>query len=86
MRLYHRLLLAATLLAVIVIGLGAYVRLSDSGLGFPDWPGFFGPLFGVPGSAHRQMVGNPALKHQFSGKSKQELVQGDHVSCCRTLP
>ncbi|KAI7836022.1 hypothetical protein COHA_010106 [Chlorella ohadii] len=25
-----------------------------------------------------QMVGNPDLKHQFSGKSKQELVQGDH--------
>ncbi|PRW20299.1 hypothetical protein C2E21_9144 [Chlorella sorokiniana] len=24
------------------------------------------------------MVGNPALKHQLSSKSKEELVRGDH--------
>jgi cytochrome c oxidase assembly protein subunit 15 len=31
-----------------VISLGAYVRLSDAGLGCPDWPGCYGHLIGVP--------------------------------------
>jgi cytochrome c oxidase assembly protein subunit 15 len=34
----------ATTLALIVIVLGAYVRLSDAGLGCPDWPGCYGNL------------------------------------------
>ena len=42
MRLYRRLLLVAILLAFAVIALGAYVRLSDAGLGCPDWPGCYG--------------------------------------------
>jgi cytochrome c oxidase assembly protein subunit 15 len=46
--LYGSLLIAATLLAFCVIGLGAYVRLSDAGLGCPDWPGCYGHLVGVP--------------------------------------
>ncbi len=33
------------LLAFCVVGLGAYVRLSDAGLGCPDWPGCYGELF-----------------------------------------
>ncbi len=33
---------AATLLAFVVIGLGAFTRLVDAGLGCPDWPGCYG--------------------------------------------
>ena len=33
------------LLAFCVVILGAYVRLSDAGLGCPDWPGCYGKLF-----------------------------------------
>lgn len=36
------LLFAATALAFAVVVLGAYVRLSDAGLGCPDWPGCYG--------------------------------------------
>lgn len=35
----------ATLLAYCVIVLGAYTRLSDAGLGCPDWPGCYGKIF-----------------------------------------
>ena len=38
-------------LALVVVGLGAWVRLSDAGLGCPDWPGCYGHLLGVPDSA-----------------------------------
>lgn len=34
----------AIILALIVIVLGAYTRLSDAGLGCPDWPGCYGSL------------------------------------------
>ncbi|HXH54554.1 MAG TPA: COX15/CtaA family protein [Gammaproteobacteria bacterium] len=33
-----------TLLAFVVIVLGAYTRLTDAGLGCPDWPGCYGQL------------------------------------------
>ena len=40
---FLRVLAAATLtLTFIVIVVGAYVRLSDAGLGCPDWPGCYG--------------------------------------------
>lgn len=38
------LVLATAVLALLVVGLGAYVRLSDAGLGCPDWPGCYGHL------------------------------------------
>ena len=45
------LVLFSIILAFAVITLGAYVRLSDAGLGCPDWPGCYGKLFGIPQSA-----------------------------------
>lgn len=38
------LALIATLLASLVVGLGAYTRLVHAGLGCPDWPGCYGFL------------------------------------------
>ncbi|MBX9914838.1 MAG: COX15/CtaA family protein [Pseudomonadaceae bacterium] len=37
-----RLALVATVLAVLVVLLGAYTRLTHAGLGCPDWPGCYG--------------------------------------------
>jgi cytochrome c oxidase assembly protein subunit 15 len=41
---FHRLAVTAAVLAFCVIVLGAWVRLSDAGLGCPDWPGCYGQL------------------------------------------
>ncbi|WP_455920969.1 COX15/CtaA family protein [Pseudomonas putida] len=53
-----RLALLATVLALIVIMLGAYTRLTHAGLGCPDWPGCYG-FIAVPTSdaqlAHAQV-------------------------------
>jgi cytochrome c oxidase assembly protein subunit 15 len=42
--LFRRLALAGVLLALVVVVLGAWVRLSAAGLGCPDWPGCYGHL------------------------------------------
>lgn len=66
-----RISLLAVVVALIVIALGALTRLSDAGLGCPDWPGCYGHL-GVPQSAdspqkawiemvHRYVAGTFAL-------------------------
>lgn len=41
---FNRLALIAMVLAFCVVALGAYVRLSDAGLGCPDWPGCYGHI------------------------------------------
>ncbi|HWP94899.1 MAG TPA: COX15/CtaA family protein [Gammaproteobacteria bacterium] len=55
--LYHRLALVAALFAFGVVVLGAYVRLSDAGLGCPDWPGCYGRLI-VSEAAHHVATAN----------------------------
>ena len=39
---FRRAALAATLLCAIVVVVGAWVRLTNAGLGCPDWPGCYG--------------------------------------------
>ncbi|MDF2179252.1 COX15/CtaA family protein [Aliiglaciecola sp. CAU 1673] len=47
----RKLVLSALVLALVVIMLGAYTRLTDAGLGCPDWPGCYGFL-SVPKQDH----------------------------------
>ena len=42
MNLHRSLCVVAVVLAFIVVVMGAYVRLSDAGLGCPDWPFCYG--------------------------------------------
>lgn len=59
-------------LALIVIVLGAYVRLSDAGLGCPDWPGCYGTLL-VPEqvSADNENLSVRPLEH---AKAWKEMI------------
>lgn len=42
--LFTRFAVFTTAFTLVVVVLGAYVRLSDAGLGCPDWPGCYGRL------------------------------------------
>ena len=42
---FRRLARTGAALAAIVVVLGAWVRLTDAGLGCPDWPGCYGHVF-----------------------------------------
>ena len=41
---YKKIVLVSVILTLCVVVFGAYVRLTDAGLGCPDWPGCYGTL------------------------------------------
>jgi len=73
--IFFRLATVATVLALCVVVLGAYVRLSDAGLGCPDWPGCYGHL-GVPESGQEVAAANTAYPERpvEAGKAWKEMI------------
>lgn len=57
---FRRLSMAGAALAATVVVLGAWVRLTDAGLGCPDWPGCYGHVY-------------PQADHNFS-KAIHEMI------------
>lgn len=78
---FRRIALLSTILALFVVVLGAYVRLSDAGLGCPDWPGCYGTLT-VPESqsaiAHAQQAypNKPVETHKAWKEMAHRYVAG----------
>jgi cytochrome c oxidase assembly protein subunit 15 len=71
---FRRLALAGALLAAAVVVLGAWVRLTDAGLGCPDWPGCYGHIY--PNSGHAETLSGAVdarAGYQFS-KALHEMI------------
>jgi cytochrome c oxidase assembly protein subunit 15 len=71
---YRTLSYLLPLLALLVIMKGAYVRLSDAGLGCPDWPGCYGHVV-VPGTEAE--ISDPrhlAARPLETGKAWREMI------------
>ena len=73
--LYYKVALAATLLALVVVVLGAYVRLSNAGLGCPDWPGCYGHI-GAPEAEQKVQRANQAFPERpvEAAKAWKEMI------------
>ena len=72
--LFVRLARFGTVLALLVVMLGAYVRLTDAGLGCPDWPGCYGRLV-VPDQATPALeLGAEFTRPLEAGKGWREMV------------
>lgn len=65
----RKLVLVSILLAIIVISLGAYTRLTHAGLGCPDWPGCYG-LIDVPESSAQILKAQAAFPERLVEPAK----------------
>jgi cytochrome c oxidase assembly protein subunit 15 len=72
---FRRLCLLGALLAFCVVVLGAWVRLSNAGLGCPDWPGCYGHLTVGEAVQHADSA-NAAFPQRplEAGKAIKEMV------------
>ncbi len=75
-RTFLRLARFGAALALLVVTIGAWVRLTDAGLGCPDWPGCYGQVI-VPDShadAAQRFDGDYAERPLEVGKAWREMI------------
>ncbi len=59
----RKLVFISILLALVVVSLGAYTRLTHAGLGCPDWPGCYG-MIDVPETSEQLIKAKQAFPNQ----------------------
>jgi cytochrome c oxidase assembly protein subunit 15 len=69
---FRRLALVGALLAACVVVLGAWVRLTDAGLGCPDWPGCYGHAF--PQTTHRFAQAVHEMVHRYFASTLSAII------------
>jgi heme a synthase len=72
--LFVRLARAGALLALVVVMLGAWVRLTDAGLGCPDWPGCYGRLVVPDAATSPAELGGAYTRPLETGKAWREMI------------
>lgn len=64
---FSRLCLCAALLALGVVMLGAYTRLTHAGLGCPDWPGCYGNMIVAKGTVDATKAWTEMIHRYIAG-------------------
>ena len=70
----RRLALAGVLLGLVVVVLGAWVRLTDAGLGCPDWPTCYGHVTPAGAAANADLQAQMPSGVFNSGKAWREMI------------
>ena len=71
----RRLALTGVLLCLVVIVLGAWVRLTDAGLGCPDWPGCYGHVTPAGAEKNEGKIESYSPGWEYdSGKAWREMI------------
>jgi len=70
---FVRLARAGAVLAFFVVTIGAWVRLTDAGLGCPDWPGCYGQII-VPDAADSTLTAAYPDRPLEPGKAWREMI------------
>jgi cytochrome c oxidase assembly protein subunit 15 len=71
---FVRLARIGAVLALAVVMLGAYVRLTDAGLGCPDWPGCYGRLVVPHPATTAEELGGEYTRPLEAGKAWREMM------------
>ncbi len=71
---FVRLARAGAVLALGVVMLGAWVRLTDAGLGCPDWPGCYGQLVVPDPATAATELSNEYTRPLEAGKAWREMI------------
>ncbi len=71
---FVRLARIGAVLALVVVMLGAYVRLTDAGLGCPDWPGCYGRLVVPHPATTAEELGSEYTRPLEAGKAWREMI------------
>lgn len=90
--LFRALALLAFALCLFVVVLGAYVRLSDAGLGCPDWPGCYGHMTPLGAAAdasadgsRTELIARRSGRPLEVGKAWREMVHRYAAGTLATL-